>query len=123
MESGGARVATDKELSDFLKSVEPLRGNPEAPTGYERRDMTTFYNVSPTTRVVFRADFYNDFMEGTDAARVFQASVVVRGLSLLGEVFQSEFEKVRAVAGTIDQVVDAIVQLFEARRGAHVGDR
>lgn len=42
--------------------------------------------------------------------RAQEASVVVRGLSLLGEVFQSEFEKVRAVAGTIDQVVERVSQ-------------
>ena len=41
--------------------------------------MTTFYNVSPTTRVVFRADFYNDFMEGGMSARLFTATVEVIG--------------------------------------------
>ena len=49
------------------------------PTGYDRSDMTTFYNVAPTTRVVFRADFYNDFVEGGDTAKLFRATINVLG--------------------------------------------
>ncbi len=68
-----------RTTADFIRSVTPVRAMPEAPAGYERRDMTTFFNVSPSTSVVFRVEFYNDFVEGGDAARVFQSTIVVRG--------------------------------------------
>lgn len=77
-----------RTTADFLKSVEPLRGNPEAPTGYERRDMTTFYNVVPATRqaaglvpttVTFRVNFFNDFAEGGPRARLYRATIEVLG--------------------------------------------
>ncbi len=68
-----------RTTADFVRAVVPVRAMPEAPAGYERRDGTTFYNVSPSTSVVFRAEFYNDFVEGGDVARVYQATLVVRG--------------------------------------------
>lgn len=68
-----------RSTADFIRGVTPVRGMPEAPTGYDRRDATTFYAVSPSTSVVFSVEFYNDFVEGGDAARVYQASIVVRG--------------------------------------------
>ncbi len=68
-----------RTTADFIKAVVPVRAAPEMPDGYERRDMTTFYNVSPTARVVFRADFYNDFMEGGASARLFTATIEVIG--------------------------------------------
>lgn len=74
-----SRLPTGRATADFIQSVTPVSGTPPAPTGFERLDATTFYNVLPTTQVVFRATFYNDFMEGTDAARVFQATISVRG--------------------------------------------
>ncbi|MFO0647346.1 MAG: hypothetical protein U0326_13995 [Polyangiales bacterium] len=57
----------------------PLRGMPDMPDGYDRRDMTTFYNVSPSTRVVFGVDFYNDFQPGAATARLFRATIEVLG--------------------------------------------
>lgn len=68
-----------RTTADFIRAVTPVSAMPEAPTGYERRDMTTFFNVSPSTSVVFSVEFYNDFVEGGDVARVFQATIVVRG--------------------------------------------
>ena len=68
-----------RTTANFIKAVVPVRAAPEMPEGYDRRDMTTFYNVSPTTRVVFRADFYNDFMEGGTSARLFNATIEVIG--------------------------------------------
>lgn len=68
-----------RTTADFIKSVVPLRGEPEPPDGYERRDMTTFYNVAPSTRVIFNTEFYNDFMEGGATARLFHATIEVLG--------------------------------------------
>lgn len=73
------RLPMGRTTANFIQSVAPVRGEPAMPTGYERQDDRTFFGVLPSTRVVFRVSFYNDFMEGTDTARVFQASVVVRG--------------------------------------------
>jgi len=41
--------------------------------------MTTFYGVSPSTRVVFGVDFYNDFAEGGMTARLYRATIEVLG--------------------------------------------
>jgi hypothetical protein len=73
------RLPMGRTTANFVQSVTPVRGEPAMPTGYERHNDRTFFGVLPTTRVVFRVTFYNDFLEGTDTARVFQASVVVRG--------------------------------------------
>ncbi|MEZ4410832.1 MAG: hypothetical protein R3A52_30775 [Polyangiales bacterium] len=73
------RLPMGRTTADFIQSVTPVSGTPPAPTGFERLDATTFYNVAPTTQVVFRVTFYNDFLQGTDAARVFQATISVRG--------------------------------------------
>jgi Bacterial TSP3 repeat len=68
-----------RTTANFVRSVTPARAEPGMPTGFERLDMTTFYNVSPTARVVFRADFYNDFMPGGMSARLFNATIEVLG--------------------------------------------
>jgi hypothetical protein len=73
------RLPAGRTTASFVQSVTPVRAVPEIPTGYDRRDERTFFGVLPSTQVVFRVSFYNDFLEGTDTARVFQASVVVRG--------------------------------------------
>jgi len=49
------------------------------PAGYDRRDMTTFYSVLPSTRVVFRVDFWNDFQPGGMVAQLYRATIVVLG--------------------------------------------
>ncbi|MBL8600756.1 MAG: hypothetical protein JNK72_02430 [Myxococcales bacterium] len=84
-------LPTGRSTADFIRSVVPLRGDPEMPTGYERRDMTTFYGVLPSTpnpampgtrrptQVTFRVDFFNDFAEGGDRARLYQATIEVLG--------------------------------------------
>ncbi len=72
-------VVAGHTTADFIKSVTPLRGMPDMPDGYDRRDMTTFYNVSPSTRVVFGVDFYNDFQPGAATARLFRATIEVLG--------------------------------------------
>ncbi|MBL8605010.1 MAG: hypothetical protein JNK72_23985 [Myxococcales bacterium] len=73
------RLPTGRAAREFVTGVRPVSGDPEAPNGYERRDETTFYGVSPTARVTFSVSFYNSFVEGGDTAQVFQASIVVRG--------------------------------------------
>ncbi len=73
------RLPVGRRTGEFLRAVRPLRGEPPAPMGYERADDRRFFNVSPSTRVTFAVEFYNDFAEGSDRARVFQATIVVRG--------------------------------------------
>jgi hypothetical protein len=68
-----------RTTTDFIKSVTTVRAMPEAPEGYDRRDETTFYRVSPAARVVFAADFENDFMEGAATAKLFRATIEVLG--------------------------------------------
>ncbi len=72
-------VAMGHTTADFLKSVVTLRGEPEAPAGYDRRDDSTFYNVDPATRVTFNVDFYNDFQPGGATAKLYRATIQVIG--------------------------------------------
>ena len=68
-----------RTTADFLKAVTPVRGNPEAPDGYDTRDDRAFYNVRPSTRVTFDVDFFNDFQPGGRTAQLFRATIVVLG--------------------------------------------
>ncbi|MFN9814021.1 MAG: thrombospondin type 3 repeat-containing protein [Deltaproteobacteria bacterium] len=73
------RIAAPNDTASFIDGVTPLRGVPDAPTGFERFDATTFYDVAPSTRVYFRVDFNNDFQLGSDVAQVFRATITVVG--------------------------------------------
>ncbi len=73
------RLAAPHTTADFIRSVTPTRGIPEMPAGYDRRDATTFYNVAPSTQVVFTVDFYNDFQPGAATALLFRATIHVLG--------------------------------------------
>jgi hypothetical protein len=68
-----------RTTADFVRAVVPVRGVPEAPMGYDRRDATTFYGTSPSTQAVFRVEMLNDLVEGGDALRVFRATVQATG--------------------------------------------
>jgi hypothetical protein len=73
------RIVAGHTTADFITGVTTVRGIPDAPTGYDRRDERTFYNVAPSTQVVFGVDFYNDFQPGASTAQLFLASIVVLG--------------------------------------------
>jgi hypothetical protein len=74
-----ARLAPGRTTASFITAVRTVRGIPEAPTGYDTRDDATFFNVAPSTQVVFEAEFYNDFHPGGAVAQLFQATIVVLG--------------------------------------------
>lgn len=73
------RLAPPHTTGDFVQAVTPARGIPDAPEGFARSDATTFYDVAPSTSVVFNVDFYNDFQPATAAAQLFQATIEVVG--------------------------------------------
>ena len=72
-------LAAGHTTADFLESIVATRGEPEAPEGYDRHDMDTFFNVDPATRVTFTVDFYNDFQPGAATAKLFRATIDVIG--------------------------------------------
>lgn len=76
------RLPMGRTTAHFIRSVTPVGAIPEAPEGYSRRDMTTFYNVSPSARVEFEVDFYNDFQPGGMTAQLFRATIVVLGRAM-----------------------------------------
>ena len=45
-------------------------------------DATTFYNVAPTTSVVFTVTFYNDFQPAGASAQLFRATIHVLGRAM-----------------------------------------
>jgi hypothetical protein len=82
------RIVAGHTTADFIpfipgstvnRMVTPTRGMPDAPTGYDRHDDTTFYNVAPSTQVVFTVTFYNDFQPGGSTASVYKATIHVLG--------------------------------------------
>ncbi|MFO0558099.1 MAG: hypothetical protein U0269_29960 [Polyangiales bacterium] len=73
------RLPMGKTTANFIRAVVPFAAVPDAPGGYERKDMTTFYNVSPDARVEFEVDFYNDFQPGGTTATLYRATIVVLG--------------------------------------------
>lgn len=73
------RIAAPNNTASFIDAVVPIRGTPDAPTGFDSMDATTFYNVAPSTVVTFRVDFSNDFHRPTDTTQVFTATIVVLG--------------------------------------------
>ena len=77
-EAAATGLPTGRTTADFVRAVVPVRGIPEAPGGYERRDATTFYDVLPTTQAVFRVELANDFLD-VSAPRVFRVQIEARG--------------------------------------------
>ena len=73
------RIGAPNTTATFIDAVVPIRGTPDAPTGFDSMDATTFYNVAPSTVVTFRVDFSNDFHRSTDTTQVFRATIVVLG--------------------------------------------
>ncbi len=74
------RLMAGRQTSDFMQRIVPLRGAPAAPTGFDRMDDTTFYNVSPSTVVTFEVTFFNDFHRNTSgSAQLFRATIEVLG--------------------------------------------
>lgn len=73
------RIMAPRTTADFVKSVTPVRGTPDAPAGFDRFDATTFYNVAPSTRVTFRVDFHNDFQPGGRTAQLYRTTIIVLG--------------------------------------------
>ncbi|MCB9591128.1 MAG: hypothetical protein H6719_00225 [Sandaracinaceae bacterium] len=68
------------DATRFIVSIVPLEGyGPAAGTGYDHKDETTFYGVTPGTQVEFTVDFYNDFVEPPATAQVYRARIVVIG--------------------------------------------
>ena len=76
------RLPMGRTTANFIRAVVPHSAIPEMPAGYDRKDMTTFYNVSPDARVEFEVDFYNDFQPGGAAATLYRATIVVLGRAM-----------------------------------------
>jgi hypothetical protein len=67
------------DAADFIKSVLPVRGTPDAPAGYGRHDEETFFGVNAGTVLTFGVTFQNDFVEEELEPQVFVARIVVLG--------------------------------------------
>ena len=70
------------DATAFILSITPVEGYgpggiPGA--GYESKDATTFYTVTPGTAVDFEVDFHNAVRPGAERAQIFRARIVVVG--------------------------------------------
>jgi hypothetical protein len=72
------------DAREFVHEVRPLRGDPEAPDGYDHHDGATsaygtFFGVIPGTTVVFNVQAFNDFVEEGESTQVFRMTIVLLG--------------------------------------------
>ncbi len=71
----------DVDATRFIDSVTAMEGffAGVAGEGYESKNETTFYGVTPGTLVDFEIDFYNGFRMGGRTAEIFKAKILVVG--------------------------------------------
>ncbi|MEZ4406267.1 MAG: VWA domain-containing protein [Polyangiales bacterium] len=73
------RLPTGRTTADFVRAVNSLRGAPEAPAGYARREGAVFYGVVSGTRVFYNLVLRNDFVAATASDQVYVASLLFTG--------------------------------------------
>jgi hypothetical protein len=75
----GLALPEGTTTADFIKAVVPLDHGPVPLPGVPDPTLgeTAFENVIPNTDVIFDVRAYNDFVEQTDAPRVFEATIRV----------------------------------------------
>lgn len=56
------RLPAGRRTSEFIRVINPLRGVPDAPAGYDRREGSTFVGVAVGTTVTFNAVLANDIV-------------------------------------------------------------
>ncbi len=75
----GMALPAGTTTADFIKAVTPLDHGPVPLPGAPEPTLgeTSFENVIPDTDVIFEVRAYNDFVEQSDAPRVFEATIRV----------------------------------------------
>ncbi len=73
------RLPTGRTTADFVRAVNSLRGAPEAPAGYARREGAVFHDVARDTRVFYNLVLRNDFVPAAAGDQVFVASLLFTG--------------------------------------------
>jgi hypothetical protein len=80
-----SRLAAGHTTSEFVRVINPLRGAPDAPAGYDRREGSAFVGVAPGTTVTFNAVLANDLVMPGAVDQVFAAYVNVYNSGLFIE--------------------------------------
>ncbi|MFO0628928.1 MAG: hypothetical protein U0325_25355 [Polyangiales bacterium] len=70
-------LPTGRNTGMFLRTVNALRGNPDAPGGYALRDGATFSGVVAGTVLTYNVVLRNDFVPQTASDQVFPAAVLI----------------------------------------------
>jgi len=69
-----------KDANSFIVGSMPLKGVPDAPLGFEKKDGSTFYKVNPGTDVTFDIQFHNNFcINKTMQPRLIKSKIYVVG--------------------------------------------
>ncbi len=79
------RLPPGRRTSEFLRAVNALRGAPDAPTGYDRREGASFVGVAAGTTVTFNAVMANDLVMPGAVDQVFAVYVNINGNGLFQE--------------------------------------
>ena len=70
-----SRLATGRLTTEFIRMISPVRGVPDAPAGYDRRDAATFVGVAVGTTVTFNTVLSNDLVMHGAVDQVFSVFV------------------------------------------------
>jgi hypothetical protein len=78
-DTDGQPLPAGTTTADFIKAVTPLNHGPVPLPGAPEPTLgdTAFENVIPNTDVIFEVRAFNDFVEQSDAPRVFEATIRV----------------------------------------------
>ncbi len=79
------RLPAGRTTGEFIRTVNPLRGVPDAPTGYDRREGATFVGVAIGTTVTFNTVLANDLVMPGAADQVFTVYVNVNSSGIFVE--------------------------------------
>lgn len=69
------RLPSGRTTGEFIRTINPLRGVPDAPTGYDRREGATFVGVANGTALTFNTVLANDIVMPGPVDQVFGAYV------------------------------------------------
>ena len=79
------RLPSGRTTGEFIRTINPLWGVPDAPAGYDRREGATFVGVANGTTLTFNAVLANDLVMPVAVDQVFGVYVNVYGSGLFLE--------------------------------------
>lgn len=70
-------LPTGRSSGDFIRTVNAVRGTPDMPAGFSRREAGTFYGAAQGATLTYNAVLLNDFVPQGASDQAFPAAVVI----------------------------------------------